>query len=556
MRNKTILSVIVLSLLSLVLKSQDVSYYDEETNTMIDITPDLPQEKLTEYLKVNELEEIEFNPNKSSQYNFRVQNKSGDWLLFNFSTQDFFAKKKYSFEFPQKELEKIGLTTVLFKGDKYLYSLAREEVIDYVSFEEMSLHGVKDTNYVFDNSTQTTVEQMNTEYLAALKRKQDWALYYLNSDPYEKSAYQLTPFNFNNKDDLPYSSVEHYIKKQDYYMDVGFSNPVTTLDKLLTSEEYINIEYNTSSSKSSYPFRLKTKKDDWVLCSNEGIIDNLKGYSFEFPKLQCGDFTIVNHKRKKYLYSLSPEGGGLIEKIEFDRLKPHYRFDHVYYEDPDGKLIQDTIKNCEFILLEKDKRWALAYFSNKENELYQLSGFNFSNKSSSDRTLNSLIRNYYTEGIDEEFMGFISNFLIENPSIDIALPFGYHDYTDSEFHPVLQVRHNETKRWSISIQGAFRSETEFPIAADSIISHEFGESKVLEVWCGSQVGYYIYKDSDFKKLQPCEFDDFEYLSLDYTDGCALRKNGKWGLYKADASEKIIDSEAETIEELIDLWLDR
>lgn len=80
---------------------------------------------------------------------------------------------------------------------------------------------------------------------------------------------------------------------------------------------------------------------------------------------------------------------------------------------------------------------------------------------------------------------------------------------------------------------------------------------IFEVWCDDKVEYYYYKhDEDIYRVLPCEYDDFKYVFLDYTYGCAVKSKGKWELYHAQKPEKLVEGSAEKIDRLIELWLNR
>jgi len=133
--------------------------------------------------------------------------------------------------------------------------------------------------------------------------------------------------------------------------------------------------------------------------------------------------------------------------------------------------------------------------------------------------------------------------LYKNKNIDLAQP------VPQEIVYVTG-RNKKIKKWGFyGGEGSF--EELIKPAYDSIKMHKY--PTVYEVWNQQKVGYY---NSDFDLIFEPQFDDFEYVHLDYTHGCALKKNGKWELYDAYEPKKLIEGSATSIDKLIELWLDR
>lgn len=99
---KKITAIIVFTIVSATIAKAQLPYYiDEKTDEEHYITRHTEQETLNKYLEQNEFKAIEFNPDTGSVYSFRVQEKSGDWMLYNVSSIEFvFAPQKYSLDFP------------------------------------------------------------------------------------------------------------------------------------------------------------------------------------------------------------------------------------------------------------------------------------------------------------------------------------------------------------------------------------------------------------------------------------------------------------------------
>lgn len=83
----------------------------------------------------------------------------------------------------------------------------------------------------------------------------------------------------------------------------------------------------------------------------------------------------------------------------------------------------------------------------------------------------------------------------------------------------------------------------------NVIPHE----EIYEIWKNNLVGFY---NSDLTKNQPIEFEGLEMVNLDYMSAIALKKNGYWSFYNTEDATLLFESKAETVKELINLWLDR
>ena len=109
-------------------------------------------------------------------------------------------------------------------------------------------------------------------------------------------------------------------------------------------------------------------------------------------------------------------------------------------------------------------------------------------------------------------------------------------------------RQVKTNLWGV-YGGEGDGQTYIPSEYDKIIKHR----NVFEVWKNDKVGYY---NGDYKLVFEPRFEDFEYVHLDYTYGCALKTNGKWELYDVYEPVKLVEGSAATIGELIELWWNR
>lgn len=545
-------------------KAQLTYYIDEETGEDKMITRQTEKEIINKYLEQNDLKGIEFNPDTNSVYSFRVQEKFGNWILFNSSVFEFvLSPAKYSLDFPNPMFGYEAPITVAKRRKKsYVFDLYGEQLLEQLWFDQIKYYVFNDTSYVWNNVLLEDEIDVNKRYVVALKRKNKWAVCYLRYG----EIYQVTPFYAKSLEELPVQKVFDHFRKNNQSEMTGMPIPLLELNQIVNINDYQAMDFNTKSEDGT-PIRLQDKKGNWWLF--DGFNSNLlgkEGYSISLPNEGCGNFALAERKNKQYFFPLGPDGGYVNEDLWFEDYEYHFyeeyidvidEYGNIIY-DSNGNLIIDTVKICDYMMLKRDDKWACAFYTDEMKQAYQLSGFHFkSPEEYSDTLFNRFAEVEYQSDYDYESMEIISRYLQENEDIDIAFQIGWYEFTKDESHPMLQVRHAQTKRWSIQITGGFKEETQFPIAASSITRHKLIDDSVFEVWCDEKVGYYYYKqDKDIHQVLPCEYDDFKYVNLDYTYGCALKSNGKWELYHAQKPEKLIEGSADTIDELIGLWLNR
>jgi len=156
-----------------------------------------------------------------------------------------------------------------------------------------------------------------------------------------------------------------------------------------------------------------------------------------------------------------------------------------------------------------------------------------------------------------EAMEIAHQILQKNNDIDVLFYVGVFHLKSYGEQPVFKVRNAHSKRWSYQLFDEQPSAHELPMNASKIIEYEQGnEIGLIEVWRNDLVGYYYYDGENIKQIMECKYDDFEYVFLDSTYGCALKSDGKWELYKIDSPEKMIDESTDSVDELIELWLNR
>lgn len=551
------------------LNAQRAYYYDEKLDKEYEITSKAEKEIINKFLNENKLKAIEFNPDTNSEYTFRVKNRANDWLLYNSSIAEFLGD--YSMQFPDSLISnEVPITQCIHKNKKYFFHLREEKTLKNLWFDQINYYQLTDSLYVWNEEIQSNDVVLDLRYFAAIKRKKKWALVYFDTYHASGQVYQITPFSYQLKEELPIEEVKYFIQKIDLWENSGLGNKFHELSQLLDDGTYEKIEFHPNYKEVGFELRLLSKKGDWHLYSGGETLIYKEGFSMEFPDNNLGRFTIAERKNKKYIYFLGE--GGLQDHLWFDEYEPHYylRYDRYEVLDEDGYIQYDsndnivyridTVKVYDYLTFQRNDKWAMVYSYPNAQRLYQLSGFHFN---SSQAIPDSIFSNYYYDGefkrktIGEYKAEIISQYLQENKAIDIATYFGEYSFSNDKTHSILKVRNAETKLWSIQIIGAFRSDTEFPIAVNSIKNHHYGEGEVvLETWCNNKVGYYFYNGDDVYSVFPCIYDDFKYIHLDYTHGCALKQDGNWELYSTESTEKLVKGKAKTIDGLVDLWLNR
>jgi hypothetical protein len=577
MKREAILLFILTLICNLFANAQEPYYYDDDAEKEYAITKDLPSEIIDKYLEKNELKDIEFNPDTTSVYTFRVQEKSGDWMLCHSGRVEFVMEPKYSLHFPNSMFGYGPLFTLASdKKKSYFYTFNEEKILKQLWFEEIEYYKIPDTLYVWNDELQADEKVVDFKYLAALKRKKKWALFYLDINNFEQQVYQTTPFSYESIEELPIADVTYHLHEIKFDENRGFPNFFQRIDDILSEGKYEQVVFNSNEEvRGQYPMKFKNSKNNWSLYDSyhNGII-SLDDYSIQFPKYHYPNVSIAENKGKKYFISLAHywnEGFYVNKELWFDQLEFHFYEEYAHpmdpltempMEDSEGNSIIDTIQNFDYFKIKRDESWAMAFYSSDNYNFYQLSGFHFK---SADNIPDSILSNYYWEPYNSEpreyqtqHMEVVSKYLQENQEIDLAEYFGKYKYTENEWKSILMVRHAETKRWSIIIPGGTRRDTETPIAVNKINQHEYGEDILLEVWCENKVGYYFYDTESYniQKMVNCEFDDFKYVNLDYTYGCALKRNGYWELFSAEKPTKLVEGNAQTIEGLINLWMNR
>lgn len=249
-------------------------------------------------------------------------------------------------------------------------------------------------------------------------------------------------------------------------------------------------------------------------------------------------FTLAEYKSKIYLVNL--ESNKVDTKLKFDEVVVQtkkdtlYDYRHTYNENGNlnYKEEESIRKVIDKIAVRSGKKWGLIEVVYGE-DMYYLSH---------DFLYNSLEELPEARGFESYQLAMMES-IRENYKVDqlIALDeFGYY----------FKGRDKQAKLW-----GVFMGEAEvlesIPTKYDSITRHRHPLG--YEVWKNGKVGYY---NGNSEMVFDTIFDDYKRVHLDYMYGSAFKHQGKWELYDTYQPEKLVNGSADTIEELIELWLNR
>lgn len=325
-----------------------------------------------------------------------------------------------------------------------------------------------------------------------------------------------------------------YDEKTDEEYEINQNTDKRIINAFLKEQNAKAIEFNPNSSPN-FPFRLKNKKGNWALFDVEKealfLEKESKKYSFPFPcsYMEQYGFTLANRKGKTYLVTLYNEE--VDTKIGFDEIRPRMVIDTVMTTNIDGEPVEKHVKYPSSFTVKEDNKWGLIELAD-DDRIY-------------------VSRNYLYDSPEKvpNATGFISfqlnmmEVLRKKENIDLLVALDKNGY-------YFKARNKKTKLWGV-YSGEGVAYNRIPTKYSSITRHKRPET--FEVWKDGKVGY--YNGSYTLVLEPI-YDDFKFVHLDYTYACALKKNGKWELYDVHEPIKLVEGSAATIDELIELWLDR
>lgn len=339
-------------------------------------------------------------------------------------------------------------------------------------------------------------------------------------------------------------------------------NQLKNFLKIVDADE---IEFNLNLN-SNFPFRIKQKRD-WVLMSPRfEFFDNspemtlvgyepfrIDGYSLEFPTKAVEDhlYSVIGLKNnKRHLINTRSENKDPeISEIWFDEIVPVIKTaSNNYYDQELEELTVATYQYAAYVALKRGELWALGLHYN--HQLYQLSGFYFKSidalpVSSLDNYAVSWLENNIAFQYDVELLKQTNNNLQKHPELEIVEPL----WKTEEGKQIFKTKEHSSKHpWSIMVEKPHESHLVYPTKVDKIETNQ----NIILVEKDNKLGFY---NKELTASLPCEYDEIEVIFLDYTYGCALKKDHQWELYDYKSAEKLVASSAGSIDELLEMLFD-
>ena len=153
---KTMTKITYLMFLLLFVTTAKAQFFNnEKTDEEYEITPQTNKRIIKAFLKEQKTTAIEFNPNASARFPFRLKNRKGNWMLFDLEEDAVFMEKKsnrYSFQFPTTVMENSGFTLATHKGKTFLVHLSGNGKTETkMGFDEVTVLTRQDTLYRYDH---------------------------------------------------------------------------------------------------------------------------------------------------------------------------------------------------------------------------------------------------------------------------------------------------------------------------------------------------------------------------------------------------------------------
>lgn len=330
------------------------------------------------------------------------------------------------------------------------------------------------------------------------------------------------------------AQVQYYHEATDETFLIQPTTDDSIIQCFLNQFKALEIDFNPDE-KSKFPLRLKNKKGNWVLFdSHEQTLFMQKEsakYSFQFPgkDMKYSGTTLATRKGKTYIVLIENEN--IDTKRSFDEIRP--RMKTVVFKDfnfETEEMHESPEEVFDALLVKKNDKWGLIEYA--ENSLYLSHGFLYDDP---DKVPPST--------------GFQSHQLQMVESIRKI--YNVVDYEALDDHGYFLKGKNEKSQLFGLYVGEGEPDEKIPPHYTNIVRHI--NTETYEVWKENKVGYY---NSEFVLVIEPVYDEFEYIHLDHTYGCALKTNDKWELFNAFTGEKLVNGSAATTDELIELWLNR
>ncbi|SFT54055.1 hypothetical protein SAMN05216474_1186 [Lishizhenia tianjinensis] len=320
------------------------------------------------------------------------------------------------------------------------------------------------------------------------------------------------------------------------------------------------LQWNTNIY-SNFPCRLKNAKGNWQLYDKTtGNLlfahpQKLNKMSVEFPTPAQEElnFTVVNYQDKKGVISFYSE---FIPPVIWEEIV----FENLAELDSDFRKIDSllALPSQDFESWEIDNFSPYARYGGEANLLDYLEVAGKKDGKWYRIELRS-------EGPD--ILEFVSGLGCTNKE-DLSRPT-FLSLTALDFMAQMQKEHKldliesydghavycygrsaKTHQW-----GVFGGEGTFELIApiyDSVKYHE--DASCFELWLEGKV--FVYNMGYENLFEEQSFDGFEVVFLDYMYGVAVKSNNAWQLYDGQTGDLLVKGSAPTIDELIELWLNR
>lgn len=185
--------------LSLAANAQ-IEFYYGDPEERYEINQDTEDEIIKAFLQEHKAVAIEFNPNPSSRYPARIQNKKGNWMLFEegWARPQLFLPKKakrYTFQFPNPAQEDMQMTWATRKGYTYWVNLEDKSIETRLKFDEVKLT----SKIVQDRFKDDEVERIDK---IVVRIDDKWGL--LEPSGYDAPGFYISRnFLYNAPEDVP-----------------------------------------------------------------------------------------------------------------------------------------------------------------------------------------------------------------------------------------------------------------------------------------------------------------------------------------------------------------
>lgn len=349
-----------------------------------------------------------------------------------------------------------------------------------------------------------------------------------------------------------YSQIEFYYGVTEEIYEINQDTDPNILRAFLLEIEATDIEFNPNPT-SSYPFRAKNKKGNWMLYTDQWSDDQFimtrkaQRYSFQFPNAAEERILMTWARRHGYSYWVNLESERIEKKMAFNDVKVTTGKVKQHLDD-----LEFEVDIIEKIAVKAGDKWGLIEPGGYTGDAFYVSR-NFLHNSPDEvppATRFDIGQLQMLETIRSYF------FVDQLEALD---DFGYYlkgrKQKEKHYGFFLSWLYLfEPKNQTEDLYGLFVGEGKvyqtIPIEYSDIKSHHNPE-EVFEVWKDGKVGYY---NSDYELIIEPIYDEFHFMHLDNNAGCALKKEGFWQLFDAFDGSLVVEGKAKTIEELQDFWL--